>query len=76
MLKPRSRRQATQRHYHAETEEIYQPVFAMWKLAELDDRDSLPLIRAVADHGFKELDRAFSQVPVTEDSIADLFALA
>jgi AcrR family transcriptional regulator len=34
------------------------------------------LIRAVVDHGFKELDRAFSQVPVTEDPIADLFALA
>jgi AcrR family transcriptional regulator len=34
------------------------------------------LIRAVADHGFKELDRAFAQVPVTEDPIADLFALA
>lgn len=34
------------------------------------------LIRAVADHGFKELGRAFSQVPVTEDPIADLFALA
>jgi AcrR family transcriptional regulator len=34
------------------------------------------LIRAVADQGFKDLDRAFSQVPVTEDPIADLFALA
>src|SRR6266508_6594251 len=34
------------------------------------------LIRAVVDQGFKELDRAFSQVPVTEDPIADLFALA
>jgi AcrR family transcriptional regulator len=34
------------------------------------------LIRAVADQGFKELDRAFSQVPVTKDPIADLFALA
>jgi AcrR family transcriptional regulator len=34
------------------------------------------LIRAVADQGFKELDQAFSQVPVTEDPIADLFALA
>src|SRR5215218_704263 len=34
------------------------------------------LIRAVADRGFTELDRAFSQVPVTEDPIADLFALA
>jgi hypothetical protein len=28
---------------------IYEPVFAMWKLLELGDRDSLPLIRAVAD---------------------------
>src|SRR6059036_2611864 len=34
------------------------------------------LIRAVADRGFMELDRAFSQVPVTEDPIADLFAMA
>jgi AcrR family transcriptional regulator len=34
------------------------------------------LIRAVVDQGFKDLDRAFSQVPVTEDPIADLFALA
>ena len=34
------------------------------------------LIRAVVDHGFRELDRAFSQVPVTDDPIADLFALA
>ncbi len=34
------------------------------------------LIRAVVDHGFIELDRAFSQVPVTDDPIADLFALA
>lgn len=34
------------------------------------------LIRAVADHGYKELDRAFSQVPVTEDPVADLFAMA
>ena len=28
--------------------------------------------RAVIDRGFKELDRAFSQLPVTEDPIADL----
>jgi hypothetical protein len=28
---------------------IYEPVFAMWKLVELDDRESLPLIRAVAE---------------------------
>ena len=34
------------------------------------------LIRVVVDQGFKELDRAFSQVPVTEDPIADLFAMA
>src|SRR5881397_4365535 len=34
------------------------------------------LIRAVVDQGFKELDRAFSQVPVTEDPLADLFAMA
>ena len=34
------------------------------------------LIRAVADRGFTELGRAFSQVPVTEDPIADLFAMA
>ena len=34
------------------------------------------LIRAVVDHGFKGLDRAFARVPVTEDPIADLFALA
>src|SRR5881396_2099230 len=34
------------------------------------------LIRAVADRGFTELGRAFSQVPVTDDPIADLFAMA
>jgi AcrR family transcriptional regulator len=34
------------------------------------------LMRAVIDHGFKELDRAFSVVPVTEDPIAELFAMA
>ena len=34
------------------------------------------LLSAVADQGFKELDRAFSQVPVTEDPIADLIAMA
>ena len=34
------------------------------------------LMRAVADHGFKELGAAFAQVPVTEDPIADLFAMA
>src|SRR5213596_4293112 len=34
------------------------------------------LILAVVDQGFKELDRAFSQVPVTADPLADLFAMA
>jgi AcrR family transcriptional regulator len=34
------------------------------------------LMGAVVDHGFKELDAAFSQVPVTEDPLADLFAMA
>src|SRR5437773_5685620 len=34
------------------------------------------LIHAVVDHGFNELDKAFSQVPVTEDPLADLFAMA
>ena len=34
------------------------------------------LIRAVIDHGFKELARAFSQVAVTDDPIADLAVLA
>ncbi|MFJ8024601.1 TetR/AcrR family transcriptional regulator [Streptomyces sp. NPDC096311] len=34
------------------------------------------LMRAVVDHGFKELAAAFAQVPVTEDPIADLFAMA
>jgi AcrR family transcriptional regulator len=34
------------------------------------------LMHAVVDQGFKELDRAFSQVPVTEDPLADLFAMA
>src|SRR5438093_4210165 len=34
------------------------------------------LMRAVVDQGFKELDKAFSQVPVTEDPLADLFAMA
>src|SRR5437899_10746286 len=33
------------------------------------------LIRGVVDQGFKELDRAFSQVPVTADPLADLFAM-
>jgi AcrR family transcriptional regulator len=34
------------------------------------------LTRAVVDHGFAELGRAFCRVPVTEDPIADLAALA
>lgn len=34
------------------------------------------LIRAVADHGFAEMERAFSEVPVTEDPVADLFTMA
>jgi AcrR family transcriptional regulator len=34
------------------------------------------LIRAVVDHGFRELDRAFSELPATEDPITDLFAIA
>ena len=34
------------------------------------------LIRAVADHGFSELERAFSEVPITEDPIGDLFSMA
>jgi AcrR family transcriptional regulator len=34
------------------------------------------LIRAVVDHGYQELERAFSQLPVTEDPISDLFTMA
>src|SRR5204863_8554956 len=34
------------------------------------------LIHAVVEHGFTELDGAFSQVPATDDPIADLFAMA
>src|SRR5947199_4865728 len=34
------------------------------------------LMRAVVDQGFKELDKAFSRVPVTDDPLADLFAMA
>lgn len=34
------------------------------------------LVRAVVDHGFEELGRAFSGVPVTEDPVADLFVMA
>lgn len=34
------------------------------------------LVAAVADHGFRELDRAFAELPVTDDPVADLFAMA
>jgi len=34
------------------------------------------LIHAVVDQGFKELDKAFAQVPVTDDPLADLYAMA
>ena len=34
------------------------------------------LLRAVVDQGFKELDRAIAQVPVTDDPVADLSAMA
>lgn len=34
------------------------------------------LMRAVVDHGFRGLGEAFALVPVTEDPIADLFAMA
>lgn len=33
------------------------------------------LTRAVRDHGFRELDKAFARVPVTDDPIADLAGL-
>jgi AcrR family transcriptional regulator len=34
------------------------------------------LVRAIADQGFSELDQAFAAVPVTDDAITDLFAMA
>jgi AcrR family transcriptional regulator len=34
------------------------------------------LVNAVADYGFRGLDKAFSEVPVTDDPIADLFTMA
>jgi AcrR family transcriptional regulator len=34
------------------------------------------LIHAVVDHGFSEMERAFSKVPITDDPIADLFTMA
>jgi AcrR family transcriptional regulator len=33
------------------------------------------LLRAVVDHGFDELNRAFAEAPVTDDPVADLFAM-
>ena len=34
------------------------------------------LVGAVIDHGFLEIERAFAQVPVTDDPVTDLFAMA
>lgn len=34
------------------------------------------LIRGVADYGFSEMERAFSEASITEDPIADLFSMA
>lgn len=34
------------------------------------------LVRAVADHGFEELGRAFAEASVTDDPVADLFTMA
>lgn len=34
------------------------------------------LVRAVADHGFTELERAFAALPITDDPIGDLFSMA
>jgi AcrR family transcriptional regulator len=34
------------------------------------------LVRAVADHGFAELERAFSGLTISDDPIADLFSMA
>ncbi len=34
------------------------------------------LIDAAVDQGYKELERAFAQAPVTDDPVADLFAMA
>ncbi len=34
------------------------------------------LIRAVVDHGYAEMERAFSDIPVTDDPVADLFSMA
>ena len=34
------------------------------------------LVNAVVDHGFHQLDDGFARIPVTEDPLADLFAMA
>lgn len=34
------------------------------------------LMNAVVDHGFTQLERSFAQIPVSDDPIADLFAMA
>lgn len=34
------------------------------------------LVRAVVDHGFREIDLAFAEAPVTDDPVADLFTMA
>lgn len=34
------------------------------------------LVRAVADHGFRQLENLFSEVPPSPDPVADLFAMA
>jgi len=34
------------------------------------------LVRAVVDHGYTEMEKAFAATPVTEDPIADLFSMA
>jgi AcrR family transcriptional regulator len=34
------------------------------------------LVRAVIDHGYAELERAFSRTPVTDDPFVDLFSMA
>jgi AcrR family transcriptional regulator len=34
------------------------------------------LIRAVVDHGYAEMERAFSELPATDDPIVDLFSMA
>jgi AcrR family transcriptional regulator len=34
------------------------------------------LVSAVVDYGFNEIERAFAQIPITEDPVADLFTMA